>query len=121
MRMRKHYFKKGLDRKVNLDWIDDEWLWLKIIEAAVEEILPTWTDEEILLIYDCLVEDSIRNLFDGRSSPKTISEIYKWIISANSANPFSFNNCCALMGLDQDEMKENVLNRFNSIHRKKLH
>jgi hypothetical protein len=116
--MRKYYYKAS-ERKFNLDWIDDEWLWLFAPEPIVEEI-PAWTEQEILHICDGLLEDSLKNLFDGRSSMQTLVEIYNWIISMNDRNPFSFNNCCKLSGLDSDVIRETVLNRVN-LNNRKLH
>jgi len=114
--MRRCYFK-GKDRTFNLDWIDDEWLWLFATEPILEEI-PVWTEQDILHICDCLLEDSLRNLFDSRCSLETVVEIYDWIMAINDPNPFSFNNCCRLSGLDHDEIRETVFNRVNSINRR---
>lgn len=115
--MRKYYYNLS-QRKLNLDWINDEWLWLISAEPVEEE--PLWSEEEILHIYDCLLRDSLRNLFDGRSSMKTVVEIYNWIIKINDPNPFSFNNCCELSGLDPDVIRETVLNRVH-LKNPKLH
>ena len=100
------------DRSLNLDIFDDAWLWLQSTEPLVEEI-PPWTDEEILHICDCLLEDSLRNLFDGRCSMETVVEIYNWIMAINDLKPFSFNNCCKLSGLDPEVIRESVINRVN--------
>ena len=116
--MRKYYYKAS-ERKFNLDWIDDQWLWLFAPELIVEEI-PAWTEQEILHICDSLLEDSLKNLFDGRSSLETLVEIYNWINVTNDRNPFSFNNCCKLSGLDPDVIRESVLYRVN-LNNRKLH
>jgi len=108
---------RGFDRSLNFDMFDDQWLWLQSTEPLIEEI-PPWTEEEILHICDCLLEDSLRNLFDGRSSMETVVEIYNWIMDSNDPNPFSFNNCCKLSGLDPDEIRETVFNGVNSINRR---
>jgi len=36
--MRKYYYSAS-DRKLNLDWIDDQWLWLFAPEPIVEEFI----------------------------------------------------------------------------------
>ena len=113
--MRKIYYK-GVDRKFNIDWIDDTWLWLHSTEPLIEEI-PPWTDADILHICDCLLEDSLRNLFDGRCSTETVVEIYNWIMDSNDPNPFSFRNCCELSGLDPGELRETVLIHVDSSNR----
>lgn len=113
--MRKTYFK-GKDRTFNLDWIDDEWLWLFITEPIVEE-LPAWTEQDVLHICDCLLEDSLRNLFDGRCAMETVVEIYKWMTDIKDPNPFSFVNCCNLTGLDPEEVRDSILNRLERTRR----
>jgi hypothetical protein len=104
---------RRFDRSLNLDLFDDQWLWLQNTEPLSEEI-PPWTDEEILYICDRLLEDSLRNLFDGRCSMETIVEVYNWMMNLNDPNPFSFNNCCKVSGLDPEEIRETVLSRFKS-------
>ena len=107
---------RRFDRSLNLDLFDDQWLWLQNTEPLNEEN-PPWTDEEILYICDRLLEDSLRNLFDGRCSMETVIEIYNWVMNLNDPNPFSFNNCCKVSGLDPEEIRETVLRRFKSPHR----
>lgn len=107
------------NRRLNLDLFDDQWLWLQSTEPLIEEI-PPWTDQEIMHICDRLLEDSLQNLFDGRCSLETVVEIYDWIMNINDQNPFSFNNCCGISGLDHDVMRESVLYRLKSV-RRQLH
>lgn len=107
---------RRFDRSLNLDLFDDQWLWLQNTEPLSEEI-PPWTDEEILNICDRLLENSLRNMFDGRCSMETVIEIYNWVMNLNDPNPFSFNNCCKVSGLDPEEIRETVLRRFKSPHR----
>lgn len=68
-----------------------------------------WTEEDIEHISQCLLEDSLRNLFDSRCSPKTVEEIYNWIMDDKDPNPFSFKNCCMVSGLDPENMRGTVL------------
>ncbi len=118
--MRKSYYK-GKDRSFNLDWIDD-WSWLFGSEPEpIEEEIPIWTEQDILHICECLLEDSLRNLFDGRCSLETAVEIYKWMTDIKDPNPFSFINCCKLTGLDSEEIRESILFRLSKNHRNILH
>ncbi len=48
---------------------------------------------------------------------ETVVEIYNWVMNLNDPNPFSFNNCCKVSGLDPEEIRETVLRRFKSPHR----
>lgn len=112
--MRKTYFK-GKDRSFNLDWIDD-WAWLFGPKPVVEEI-PSWSEQDIMHISECLLEDSLRNLFDGRCSTETFVEIHQWMTNIDDPNPFSFVNCCKLSGLDPDELRDTILDRLKRIHR----
>jgi hypothetical protein len=112
--VRKTYFK-GKDRSFNLDLFDD-WDWLFGPEPVVEEI-PLWSEQDIMDISECLLEDSLRNLFDTRCSMKTVAEIHQWMIAINDPNPFSFVNCCKLAGLDADELRDTILDRLKRIRR----
>lgn len=112
--MRKTHVK-GKDQSFNLDWIDD-WAWLFGPEPVVEEI-PSWSEQDIMHISECLLEDSLRNLFDGRCSMETIVEIHQWMTDIDDPNPFSFVNCCKLSGLDHDELRDTILDRLKRIRR----
>ena len=76
--MRKYYYKAN-ERKLNLDWIEDAWLWLVCAEPVQKT--SNWTDEEIIHLFDCLLQDSLRNLLDTRCSLKTVREIHGWIMN----------------------------------------
>jgi hypothetical protein len=112
--------RRGFDRSLNIDLFDDQWLWLQSTEPLAEEV-PPWTNEEIVHIYDYLVEDSLRNLFDGRCSMETLVEIVNWLMNIDDPNPFSFTNCCKVSGFDPDEIRDAVLNKFKSVQNRKLH
>lgn len=112
--------RRGFDRSLNLDLFDDQWLWLQNTEPLAEEV-PPWTDAEIAHICECLVEDSLRNLFDGRRSLETVTEIFKWMMDVNDPNPFSFTNCCKVSGFDPNEIRDAVLNKSKSVQNRKLH
>jgi len=103
--------RRGSDKTQNLDLfelLENKNLWKKRTDSLSEETI-VWTDEEIAHISDSLLEDSLRNLFDGRCSPKTVDEIYKWMMDDKDPNPFSFVNCCQVSGLDPDDMRGTVL------------
>ncbi len=112
--MRKIYFK-GKDRTFNWDLFDD-WDWLFGPEPVVDEI-PSWSEQDIMHISECLLEDSLRNLFDGRCSLETVVEIHQWMTDIDDPNPFSFVNCCKLTGLDADELRDTILDRLKRIRR----
>lgn len=110
---------RGSIQKLNLDLFEDQHLWNQNTGSLNEETI-VWTDEEIAHICDSLLQDSMRNLFDSRCSPTTVAEIYKWMMYVNDPNPFSFNNCCEVSGLDPDEMRGTVLFKLK-ILTKQLH
>lgn len=112
--MRKKTHPKGQYRKFNVDWIDD-WSWLFGPEPELEQIgeeIIVWTEQDVLHIADCLIQDSVRSLFDYRVAAKTAFEIHEWIVSENDNGPFSFENCCLLSGLNPDELRDTILDRL---------
>ena len=90
----------------NLDLIDDcAWLW-----GDGPAGLPpvAWTDEEVSSLFPILLESSLRVLADTRTSQKNAWEIVLWIGDVEDVQPFSFENCCRVCGLDADEIRDNV-------------
>lgn len=102
-------------RYLNLDLFND-WELLFAPDPVADEN-PTWSEQDILRISECLLQDSLRNLFDGRCSVKTAIEIYKWMTDINDPNPFSFINCCKLTGLDHDEIRDSIIFRLEKTRR----
>lgn len=103
-----------------VDLLSDDSFWFKNISSVNEtEEIKEWTEDEIIHIYDALLEDALRNLADSRCSSKTTMEIYKWMNNKNDKNPFSFENCCRVNGFDPDVIKSSVFDRINK--KAKLH
>jgi len=48
---------------------------------------------------------------------ETVVEIHQWMTDIDDPNPFSFANCCKLTGLDADELRDTILDRFKRIRR----
>jgi hypothetical protein len=81
----------------------------------------TWTDDQILRIFDHLLESSLRILFSAKSSSKLAAEIYDWIMDSNDRYPFSLNNCCLLPGYNPDDIRDGILGPYQSIHNQNIH
>ncbi|MDO9104702.1 MAG: hypothetical protein Q7U57_07045 [Methylovulum sp.] len=101
--------------KINFDIFDDYWLWLQSTEPLTEQI--EWTDKDIEELCDRLLEESIRSLFDSRSSEATVSEILFWITNAHDKNPFSFHNCCLVSGFKPEVFRDAIIDRFQRTRR----
>ena len=103
----------------NYDWIYDDGLFLRspavITEPNDEE--TEWTDQEILVCADGVLQDSLKNLADGRCSQATLNETLDWINSNDKQLPFSFINCCLLLEYDYEEIRDRVM----QIYQRKLH
>jgi hypothetical protein len=59
---------RGSNKHLNLDlfeMLNDSSLWGKCTDLFSDDAID-WTDEDIAHICDCLLEDSLRNLFDSR-------------------------------------------------------
>jgi hypothetical protein len=69
-----------------------------------------WTDEDLVRLHGHLLEKSLHDLFDARVSVATRREILAWLRAPKErSNAFSYRTCCALFGLDADEIRERVL------------
>ena len=71
-----------------------------------------WTDEDLVRLHGHLLEKSLHDLFDARVSAATRREILAWLLAPQEwPGAFSYRTCCALFGLDPDEIRERVLAR----------
>ena len=71
-----------------------------------------WTDEDLVRLHGHLLEKSLHDLFDARTSAATRCEILAWLrASQERSGAFSYRTCCALFGLNPDEIRERVLAR----------
>lgn len=69
-----------------------------------------WTDEDLVRLHGHLLEKSLHDLFDARVSVATQREILAWLRAPRGrSGAFSYRLCCALFGLDSDEIRERVL------------
>lgn len=112
--------QREVTRSLNLDIFDDQNLWQQV-NVLLNEELPLWTDDDIMCIYDCLLEDALRNLFSKNCSLATTTEIYNWITATDDKEAFSFNNCCLVSGLDPDVIRIAVLYEFEATRIHNLH
>lgn len=72
-----------------------------------------WTDEDLVRLHGHLLEKSLHDLFDSRVFVVTRAEILQWLNASNGPSAaFSYGMCCALFGLDSEEIRERVLERY---------
>ena len=100
---------------INLDLLNDEYLFERLTEPIELDEFAEWTEEEIEHLFDCLLQDSLRNLVNPKSSPSTCAEIHAWMMNADDPTPFSFENCCAITGVDADAIRSLIQRKINSI------
>ena len=92
----------------NCDWIYD-------IEWMGKEQPIQWSDHEILVLAEQILEVTLAEIGDNRNSQKTKAEAFAWVQS-DDRHQFSFINCCRLAGLDYEKIRESV----SFIYRKTL-
>ena len=79
--------------------------------------IPTWTEEDIIRLHGYLLEKSLHDLFDLRASAATRAEVLEWLLApAGRSNAFSFMACCRLFGINPEEIREQVLERYRQRH-----
>jgi hypothetical protein len=86
---------------------DDECEWQQNTESEIE-----WTGDEIVHLCDCLLEDSIRTLFDARTSDFSRQEIISWMLEGDDSEPFSFVACCTAADVNPNDLNTLVLKRL---------
>ena len=74
---------------------------------------PPWTEDEILRLHGLLLEKSLHDLFDLRVSAATRTDIFQWLQAPRvESGAFTYRACCRLFGLDADEIRDQVLQRY---------
>ena len=85
-------------------------------EAMFDEEIP-WTEDDILRLHGLLLEKSLHDLFDLRVSAKTQADILDWMRAPRSeSGAFTYRACCRLFGLDDEEIRDRVLERYRRRH-----
>ena len=77
-----------------------------------------WTAEEISLLRERVLMDSLRSLTDGRATAVK-TEVMSWMMSDESL-PFSFRTCANDIGMDHIEIRVRVLRIIALLERKLL-
>ncbi len=68
-----------------------------------------WENEDIIRCHAFLLEESVKELFDGRTSARTRLEVIEWINDDSSpGRPFSFQVCCELFNADHEIVRSNI-------------
>lgn len=70
-----------------------------------------WTESEVASLHEALLESSMRQLMEPRTSPLDRMDVLVWM-QADEETPFSFNACCRLHGSEPSEFRALILNRF---------
>jgi hypothetical protein len=85
-------------------------------EANFDDEIP-WTEDDILRLHGLLLEKSLHDLFDLRVSAKTRADILGWLRAPRSeSGAFTYRACCRLFGLDDEEIRDRVLERYRRRH-----
>lgn len=78
---------------------------------------PPWTEDDILRLHGILLEKSLHDLLDLRVSAATRADIFEWMLAPREqSNAFSYRVCCRLFGLDAEEIRDRVLQRYRQRH-----
>lgn len=77
-----------------------------------------WTDNDILLLMDGVLQATLEQLLDGRSrsSDEMSQEAWDWVMS-DDILPFSFAVCCRALGYDHERLRDAILSTIKrSVH-----
>ena len=79
--------------------------------AVVKEMV-TWSDSDLVGAHDGMVKDALIKLRDTVN--KTIRrELFQWLApNAHHDQPFSFESCCAIAGLDSDHIRRQIFRLY---------
>lgn len=86
--------------------------------------LDEWTDDDLVQLHQFLLEQSMVQALNPRSSAETRSEVLHWVDQVTpyrqKSDAFSFDACCKFSGFDPEEMREQLHSemKFRGIHPK---
>lgn len=81
--------------------------------AAIFDDEIRWTEDDILRLHGLLLEKSLHDLFDRRVSAATRADILDWMqVPRMESGAFSYRECCRLFGVDAEEVRDQVLQRY---------
>jgi len=84
--------------------------------------LDEWTDEDLVQLHQVLLDQSMIQALNPRSSRATRLEVLDWVDQVTpykqKAAAFSFDACCAFSGYDPEELREQLHGemKFRGIH-----
>lgn len=79
--------------------------------SGVKEMVA-WSDADLVAAHDGMVKDALVKLRDTVSKPIR-RELFQWFApDAHHEQPFSFESCCAIAGLDADHLRRQVLRLY---------
>lgn len=84
--------------------------------------LEEWTDDELVQLHQFLLEQSMVQALNPRSSKATRLEVLDWVDQVTpykgQAGAFSFDACCQFSGYDPEELREHLHDemKFRRIH-----
>lgn len=96
--------------------------------ALVEDVrqdqpqLEEWTDDELVQMHQFLLEQSMIQALNPRSSKATRLEVLEWVDKVTpykgKADALSFDACCQFSGYDPEELREQLHEemKFRRIH-----
>jgi hypothetical protein len=84
--------------------------------------LDEWTDDELVQLHQVLLEQSMIQALNPRSSKATRLEVLDWVDQVTpykeKAKALSFDACCQFSGYDPEELREQLHGemKFRGIH-----
>jgi hypothetical protein len=78
-------------------------------DAGIIEIATSWSDQAITALCDGLVSSALEGLRDNKGHNQR-RELFEWMApSANADHPFSFEQCCAVSGLNAESIRSFIV------------
>lgn len=84
--------------------------------------LEQWTDEEVVHLHHVLLEQSMIQALNPRSSADTRIDVLEWVDQITpfkkKSPAFSFDACCKLSGYDPEELRDTLHGemKYRGIH-----
>lgn len=75
------------------------------LQSTEDNSLSNWTNKDITELMLGMIVNALEEIRDGRKSKSMQQEAIEWFLSDDYHSPFSFVNCCSVIGLDAQRLR----------------
>lgn len=101
--------ERTVTKRTSADTPEQLALLFELIDRQIDKLdLPPWNETDLTVMHELLLIRSCKQLANWRTTAETRAEIIDWIRDTEQ-RPFSFWACCAVIPVNSDEFRDQLL------------